>query len=145
MELYSELTELISARLDLAEFGRGADPSAIAAAADRLGVTLPESYRWFLLWYGAGSFGPHAFYGIGALDAVTLTEALRAAEPGFPPAFVAVSLEGSEALCLDTAAVAQEAPVVAWVAGRPAATQPLEIVSGSFVELLAAKVMEALQ
>lgn len=145
MELYNDLSELIAAHLDLANFGRGADPAAIAAAGTRLGVTFPESYRWFLLWYGAGTFGPHRFYGLGTLDAVALTESLREGEPGFPRAFVAVYLAGDEVLCLDTGAPGQEAPVVAWLPGRPAPEQPLEIACGSFVELLATKIMEALR
>lgn len=145
MELYSELSELISARLDLADFGRGADPGAIEAAQARLGVTFPPSYQWFLLWYGSGTFGRHAFYGLGTLDAAELTAALRQSEPGFPTGFVAVSLNGNEALCLNTATPEQEAPVVAWIVGRPATAQPLEIVAGSFIELLATRVMEALR
>lgn len=59
-----ELVERHRDRIDLAEVGHGTTDAWIAKAEERLGIRLPESYKWFLKTFGGGEIDGEEIYSI---------------------------------------------------------------------------------
>jgi len=124
--------EEIDEHPDLKHFIGPMPEAAVAAAERALGVTLPASYRDFLLRFGAGNFGSFTVFGIPDPELATprvpnaVWYTLQERKGGLPPAFVAIGTDFEGNLfCLDTAAAADgEAPMVNWNAGK---IEPFEL------------------
>jgi hypothetical protein len=66
-----QVEELISLHPDVVRFGSDADfvgNEWIKKAESRLGLTLPESYKWFLRKYTGGEIGADEIYSIYGMD-----------------------------------------------------------------------------
>ncbi|MFI5346692.1 MAG: SMI1/KNR4 family protein [Elusimicrobiota bacterium] len=123
---YDAALEEIDENPELAHFIGAMPPASVAAAERALGVALPQSYRDFLLRFGAGNFGSFAVFGIPDPELATprvpnaVWYTLQERKSGLPPALVAVGTDFEGTLfCLDTeAAAAGDAPMVNWKAGK---------------------------
>ncbi len=114
-----------------------------------IGLRFPDSYREFLISYGAAKIGPQTIYGL-CLPAdkdpsvVWALAGLRALSPDVPVELVPVfPLEASGDLaciqCQEAGSDAATAPVVLWSLGRPLAEQALEPISSDIAEYLYGK------
>jgi hypothetical protein len=98
--MYEDLVEIIQRkRVAFPTFGSGVSEAAISRAEQELGVSLPQSYRWWLRSYGGGQIGGDIVYGIdedgvGAPDIVELHKADLA--DGLRPAHELVFAIGNE-------------------------------------------------
>ena len=116
----------------LGHFAGPMPAAAVAAAEKALGVSLPASYKDFLLRFGAGNFGSFEVFGLPdpefskprVPNAVWYT--LQERKSGLPAAFVALGTDFEGTLyCLDTSAASgDDAPVVSWNAGTVSPLRP---------------------
>jgi len=61
---YERARAIIAANSAKAHFAGPRPEELIRKAEDALGLRFPDTYRQFLLDYGAGNFGPAEFYGV---------------------------------------------------------------------------------
>lgn len=102
-------------------FFDGAMLSEINAIEEKLGVKLPNSYKWFLGKYGSGGIGAMEFWGIesnknnvNSYTVVSITEEYR--KKGLDLSLVVFEENGEYITCLDTSKMNKnnECPVVTW-------------------------------
>jgi hypothetical protein len=97
-----------------------ADDKKIAEIEQLLGITLPESYKWFLREFGHGGIPGLEIYGNGLAkisSCVHYTTEWR--EFGLQEHFVVVEDVDEWLYCLDTSRLCNgECPVVDWVQGE---------------------------
>lgn len=110
-QLRKEIVQLIEKIPDFF-YTRGASEEQILQAEKELGVSFPESYKWFLRKYGTTL----SIYGIG-LDGITslvkYTQNYR--EQGLPKSFVVIKDVDEWVYCLDTGSMENgECPVKDW-------------------------------
>jgi hypothetical protein len=152
MEDLLEAFGIIDAHPNLADFEGPKSADLIAMAEAALGLSLPPTFRRFLLTLGAGNFGYAEFYGVlhsdftnsSVPDCVWLTVRERH-EYGLPGALDHVYDVGDgSSYFLDTAQRGSdgESPVVEIALGMPAGGQGHKIVASDFGELLLSIVRE---
>jgi antitoxin YobK len=119
----------------------------VNSAEERLSVKFPETYRRFLLDYGAGGLGSFEIYGLIQedfenhgylhLDVVWLTKKERTAS-NLPQYLLPIfDLGDGEIFCLDLRhKEGNEAQVVGFTPGYSTADQSLDVVAEDFGELL---------
>jgi hypothetical protein len=94
----------------------GVEEGWIGKMEAELGLTLPESYKWFLRTYGQCGVAGVMIYGIArnnTLRAALVTEEYR--EQGLPPEYVVILDVDDWIYCLDTSQKLDgECPVVEW-------------------------------
>lgn len=130
-------------------FGKGATTADIQYAEKRLHVTLPTSYKQFLLEFGWGGIEDFEVFGVGQgcpkyLDVVKVTESERyEMEPSLKRDLVAILNDGfGNHYCLDTGKMSQgECPVVFWD-HEAELTQTPEKVSKTFGDWLVSLVVD---
>lgn len=142
---YEEAVRLMNQHQDLQNFVGPRDEALVQAAENALGLKFPATYRRFLLEYGTGNFDSSEVFGVVDDDfthssgpyAVWCTLNERA-EGGLPNNLVVIYSDGAGAFfCLDCAdKEGEEAPVVAYYIGFPAAQQPREVIAEDFGEFL---------
>jgi antitoxin YobK len=127
----------------------------VNSAEERLSVKFPETYRRFLLDYGAGGIGSFEIYGIiqedfenysyQHLNVVWLTKKERTAS-NLPQYLLPVfELGDGEIFCLDLRnKEGKEAQVVGFTAGYSISDQSLDVVAEDFGEFLLEQVQLAL-
>jgi hypothetical protein len=126
----------------------GVDGAEIAQCEQRLGVQLPNSYRWFLREFGTGCF-PDYIYGIhhGSLPGLKVEHHTQAerhqCEPPIPQHLIPFSPDGwGNHYCLDTSRLSEgECPVVFWNHAGADDQQP-EQTHSTFLDWLEEKARE---
>lgn len=92
------------------------DNNKINAIEERLNISLPESYKWFLKEYGTGGVFGVEIFGGGLRETPTCvreTEEWR--KYGLPKDFVVIQNYGGGVYCLDTSRFNNnECPVIDW-------------------------------
>lgn len=71
MNKYDEIQKIITDAhgfVDFADFGHGVSETWITKAEDRLGFTLPNSYKWWLRNYGGGEIHGEEIFSIYEQD-----------------------------------------------------------------------------
>ncbi len=128
----------------------------IHQAQDRLSVKFPETYRRFLLEYGAGGIGPFEIFGVVQddfenpdyhhIDVIWLTLKERQ-EWNLPKILLPVfDLGDGELFCLDLRVdEAKEAKVVGFTPGYSSAEQSLEIIAEDFGKFFLDQIQLALR
>ena len=128
MASIAKAVAIIEADPGLADFAGGVPFEEVWVAEGRLGVRFPESYREFLLRFGAGRFGnpPRTIFGLTpgvgdelvgnrppisdprSLDVVWATEEMREADDFFPADLVVIEDTGEgDLLCLATSRLSE--------------------------------------
>lgn len=109
------ICELINTYSDEGFFNGNVEESLIKEIEVKLGVILPESYKWYIINYGGGGIG-FDIIGVtrtGNLLVVNSTEKYR--EYGLPDGLVVIQDIGEWVYCLDTNRFdGEECPVVTW-------------------------------
>lgn len=102
-------------------FFDGATLLEISAVEEKLGVKLPNSYKWFLENYGSGGIGGMEFWGIennkkdvNSYTVVSITEEYR--RKGLELSLIVFEENGEYITCMDTSKMDEnnECPVVTW-------------------------------
>lgn len=97
-------------------FSGPADDSRIRQIEEMLGVSLPESYKWFVREYGNGGIGGVEILGVGKPTVpycVRTTERYR--RYGLPRSFVVIENVDEWQYCLETEQMQDgECPVTDW-------------------------------
>ena len=94
-----------------------ADEGTIANIEGVLGVSLPDSFKWFLKEYGLLMLPAYIIYGSGNnADPACLKLTLGIRESGLPAPYVVIENDGDgRIICLDTSRMADgECPIVSW-------------------------------
>jgi hypothetical protein len=142
--MLEDIERLIFDNPDLSDIGEGQSEEDVAAAAKKLGVTFPESFRLYLLKWGRLSFGPNEYQGLGSsvYNVVLTTERIRRVR-GLPSELVVVvDHEGDEYVCLETRAMKEgECPVVIWDSPTQTISRPR---SENFAKFLEADIRDFL-
>jgi hypothetical protein len=150
MQDYEKAKELVTVALQMpgiiSTFVGPRPVTLINWAQDRLSVKFPETYRRFLLEYGAGGVGSFEIYGVIQedfensdflqLDVVWLT--LKDREEWDLPRFLIpiFDLGDGELFCLDLRLLERnEAKVVGFTPGYSSAEQRLDVVADDFGKL----------
>jgi hypothetical protein len=154
MATIDRAAEIIDANYDLAEFAGGVPFEEIWVAEQRLGVTLPDSYRDFLKRYGAGSFGTQTVYGLGVPDddlpnVVWATLHMQEQDDWFPADLVVIQDTGEgDILCLATSRPSSdysgECQVVQWIPELSFEEQEFEVAYKTFAHFLLKLARQAL-
>jgi len=114
--MFERLAELLREHSDLAQLGKPQTAAAVSEAEVRLGVVFSASFREYLQRWGAISFGPNEYTGLGTSirNVVSVTERSRAR--GLQAHLVVLcDHDGDEYDCLDTSVrLAEECPVIRW-------------------------------
>ena len=142
IEDYRYAEELIEQNEELSDFVGACPSELIEKAEHKLGVKFPDSYREFLLRYGAGSFGSEEIYGVikddfdnsGIPDAVWYTLKQRK-EVELPEDLIIIYSTGGEGMfCLNLGGnhISREAPVVSYMIGHEPAAQKYEVIADDF-------------
>jgi hypothetical protein len=113
----NEIKQLIELAGEEAFFVGKADSSTIAEIEGQLGITLPDSYKWFLQEYGYGGISGFMIIGNGKSGipaVIKYTNQWR--QYGLPDKFIVIEDDGTDWIyCLDTSQIVNsECPVVDW-------------------------------
>lgn len=158
MQDYEEAKELVKELLKkthgVSTFVGPRPEILIILAQDRLSVKFPETYRRFLLEYGAGGAGGVEFYGVvqedfdhsSYPDVVWLTLKGRK-EWGLPNFLLPVfGLGDGEFFCLDLGVQkGSEAKVVGFIPGYSSVEQDLDVIAEDFGKLFLDQIQLALK
>jgi cell wall assembly regulator SMI1 len=145
---FQDLAEVICQHTPAEWLDKGVSEVEIDECEQRLGVRLPDSYRWFLREFGIACF-PDYIYGIhhGKLPGLKVEHHMREerheVEPRMPPHLIPFSPDGwGNHYCLDTSSLADgECPVVFW-SHEKGADQCPEQTHPSFLDWLEEKAHE---
>lgn len=144
MAQIAKAAEIIDANPEGVDLAGTVPFEEVWVAEGKLEVTFPDSYRQFLLRYGAGYIGAKAVYGLGVPDTglpnvVWATEALRDSDDFFPGDLVVIQDTGEgDLLCLATSRMNEEneCPVVQWIPEMSFEEQMFEVVNKTFAGFL---------
>lgn len=147
---YNSAVELLQQNQELNDFVGQCSEQLVKKAEGKLNVIFPQTYRDFLLTYGAGNFGSEEIYGIvkedfdnsGIPDAIWFTLKQRK-EVNLPSNLVIIYHTGGEEMfCLDFNRLGkhQEPAVVSYVIGVDLEFQTYEIIANDFGEFLLQRV-----
>jgi antitoxin YobK len=143
LDEFNLANKLIEENKDYGYFAGEQTTELIEKAEKALNVVFPESYKQFLLQYGAGSFGSSEVYGVikydfvnsSVPDAVWLT--MREREHGLvKDAVVIYSVGDGWQHCLLCNQSNEQNNIVSYYAPAPAELQKYETVFESFGEFL---------
>jgi len=114
---------------------------ALEAAERLLGLSLPPSYREFLVRCGAGVIEGDEYLGLAptADGYGTVWYTLAARRNGLPPQLIVIQdRRNGTFYCLDTSQIGAdgEAPVVEWVVGLPPSRQDRRPLAPSFADFV---------
>lgn len=139
LEDFINAVKIIEENKSKAFFAGNRSESLIKEAEKALGITFPETYRQFLLKYGAGNFGGSEIYGIidenfinsSIPDGIwfTLIERKKICLP--QNLVVIYSTGDGDLVCLDTGKN-RESPVIIFQPGVPLELQRGEVISEDF-------------
>jgi len=143
---YNSAVELLQQNEELCDFVGQCSDQLVKKAEGKLNVIFPQTYRKFLLNYGAGNFGSEEIYGIvkedfdnsGIPDAIWYTLKQRK-EVNLPSNLVIIYYTGGEEMfCLDFNKLGkhQEPAVVSYVIGVGLEYQTYEMIANDFGEFL---------
>ena len=142
-EKYQKAISIIKQHQELCGFCGGVSEELVIKAERTLEVSFPNSYRDFLLRFGAGNFGStdilgvidDDFYNSGIPDAVWYTLRLRE-EITLPRHLIVIHDTGGdgELSCLDTSKT--NSPVVSYYIGYELEDQAFEIIANDFEDFL---------
>lgn len=111
-----KLERIISKNIKTGFFTGGINEKVINDIENELRITLPNSYKWFLLNYGSGGIFGVDIIGVGKLDqhsVVIFTEEKR--KLGLNKDFVIIEDCDEYIYCLDTSKLSNgECPVISW-------------------------------
>lgn len=114
-DIREKITELINNYYDEGFFVGNTEEYLIKEIEIKLGIILPESYKWYVKTYGCGGIG-FDIIGVGKgnnLSVVNSTEKYR--KYGLAKGLVVVEDVGEWVYCLDTDRIKDsECPVVTW-------------------------------
>jgi hypothetical protein len=147
---YSSAVRLIQQNSDLSDFIGECSEKLVKKAEEKLKVIFPQSYRNFLLNFGAGNFGAEEIFGVikedfensGIPDAIWFTLKQRK-EIELPSNLVIIYHTGGEEMfCLDLNTMGKygEPAVVSYVIGVNLEDQIFEIIANDFGEFLLQRV-----
>lgn len=147
---YNSAVEILQQNQGLCDFVGPCSEQLVKKAEVILNVVFPQTYRNFLLNYGAGNFGAEEIYGIvkedfdnsGVPDAIWYTLKQRK-EVNLPSNLVIIYHTGGEEMfCLDFNKTGkyQEPAVVSYVIGVDLEYQTYEIIANDFGEFLLQRV-----
>lgn len=147
---YNNAVELIQQNQGLGDFVGNCSESIIKKAEEKLNIVFPQSYRKFLLSFGAGNFGAEEIYGVikedfensGIPDAIWFTLKQRK-EVNLPLNLVVIYHTGGEEMfCLDINKIGkyQEPIIVSYVIGVDSEHQIYEIIANDFGEFFLQRV-----
>lgn len=147
---YEKAVHLINENQAISDFAGKCPELLIKKAEEKLNISFPESYRQFLLNFGAGNFGSEEVYGIikedfensGIPDAIWYTIKQRK-EVNLPSNLVVIYHTGGEEMfCLDTNKPGKngEPALVSYAIGVDSKHQTYEIIANDFGEFLLQKV-----
>lgn len=133
--------QLINKGIEEGDFTGKADEDRINYAQELLGVSFPESYKWFLRNYGHGGIGGLEILGIARVEMPTCAEeTLRFRKLGLPNNYVVIENCDEWIFCIDTSNIKEgRCPVVDW--DRKGTTR---VRYSNFEEYLKDRVLEAL-
>ncbi|ATW25299.1 SMI1/KNR4 family protein [Candidatus Formimonas warabiya] len=141
---YNSAVKLIQENQELADFVGNCPEMLIKKAEEKLNIVFPQSYRSFLLSFGAGNFGAEEIYGIikedfdnsGIPDAIWFTLKQRK-EINLPSNLVIIYHTGGEEMfCLDINKIGkhQEPIIVSYAIGTDLKHQIYEMIANDFGE-----------
>lgn len=111
-----ELINFIKEHKEIDDFTGEVDESRIYVVQNKLGVELPDSYKWFLNTYGSGGLFGVDILGIGksnVASVVIVTESYRDLEMN--ENLIVIEDAGEYAYCLDSSNMENnECPVIVW-------------------------------
>lgn len=147
---YNNAVELIQQNQWLGDFVGNCSENIIKKAEEKLNIVFPQSYRNFLLSFGAGNFGAEEIYGVikenfensGIPDAIWFTLKQRK-EVNLPSNLVVIYHTGGEEMfCLDINKIGkyQEAMIVSYAIGVDSEHQTYEIIANDFGEFFLQRV-----
>jgi hypothetical protein len=151
---YNKAVDLIEENQELGDFVGNCPEDLVIKAEAVLGLVFPQSYRSFLINYGAGNFGSEEIYGVikddfnnsGIPDAIWFTLKQRS-EAKLPPHLVIIYHTGGEEMfCLDFSKKNElnEHAIVSYIIGVDVEKQPYEEVANDFGEFLLQRVQSEL-
>lgn len=151
---YNSAVEFLQQNQELSDFVGQCSEQLIKKAEGELNITFPQTYRKFLLDYGAGNFGSEEIYGIvkddfdnsGIPDAIWYTLKQRR-EANLPSNLVIIYYAGGEEMfCLDINKLGkyEESVVVSYLIGVDLEYQTYEIIADDFGEFLLQRVKSEL-
>ncbi len=151
---YNNAIDLIRQNQDLSDFVGKCSEQIVKKAEETLNVVFPQSYRNFLMNFGAGNFGAEEIYGVikddfensGIPDAIwfTLKQRIKSKLP--PNMIVIYHTGGEEMYCLDINKTGKlgEPPVVSYAIGVDLEFQKYEIIANDFGEFLLERIKSEL-
>lgn len=139
IEDVKETINIINQNIDLADFVGEINPSLIDEAEELLGVTFPNSYKYFLKKLGCGDIYGQEFYGIikadfinsGIPDAIWITLKKRK-DSGLPDYLVIVYFGGDGDYYAIDCRDSNNAPIVYWEPGASKKSDKLHKIADDF-------------
>lgn len=147
---YSNAVDLIQQNPDLGDFVGKCSEELVKKAEEKLNLSFPQSYKNFLLNYGAGNFGAEEIYGIinqdfensGIPDAIWFTIKQRK-DINLPSNLLIIYHTGGEEIfCLDFSKLnkSNEPAVVSYAIGVDLEFQAYEVIANDFGEFILQRV-----
>jgi hypothetical protein len=118
-DAFIEIDELMENHRSLVDVGTPQSADQIQEAENTLGVVFPSTYKRFLKKWGAVSFGPKEYFGLGygsPHDVVEFTLKKRRALELPHHLIIICDNDGDEYLCLDTSRLDDqgECQIIVW-------------------------------
>lgn len=111
-----EINKIIATNIKKGYFTGGTTDNIVKQIEKKLNVTLPESYKWFLMNYGSGGIFGVNILGIGKSNSpIVVTETTEYRKYGLEQNLVIIEDCDEYVYCLDTRELIDgECPVVSW-------------------------------
>ena len=111
-----EIEKIITENIREGYFTGGTTDNIIIQIEKSLKVTLPESYKWFLMKYGSGGIFGVDILGVGKSNSlIVVTETMLYRKYGLEQSLVVIENCDEFIYCLDTGELKEgECPVVSW-------------------------------
>jgi SMI1 / KNR4 family. len=111
-----KVEKIISENIHAGFFTGGTQENVIKEIENRLGVTLPNSYKWFLLRHGSGGVFGVDIIGVGKSNqACVVIETEKKRKLGLNKELVVIEDCDEYIYCLDTSKLSNgECPVISW-------------------------------
>ncbi|WP_028400051.1 SMI1/KNR4 family protein [Ectobacillus panaciterrae] len=111
-----KILEMINQHEETADFDEEIDDSVVKGIENKLGVTFPESYRWFVTNYNAGGICGVYILGYESPEEISVVESTeRQRKFGLPKPYVVIEDVDDFVYCLDTGSMKEgECPVITW-------------------------------
>ncbi|MBT2214623.1 SMI1/KNR4 family protein [Virgibacillus dakarensis] len=111
-----DIERIISENIDSGFFTGGAEESILGEIENRLDVTLPDGYKWFLRKYGSGGIFGVDILGVGRFnEPIVIDETMKLRKFGLEKNLVVIEDCDEFVYCLDTSEmINNECPVISW-------------------------------